>query len=301
MSTKQLIISVLSASLLGFGSTAAMAAPVLWESDFGAELTDLTGEDDEQTLVSLSFDFTFAGVTTKDIWVGTNGALQFDSGGEAGDDDNIDYDFWAYFNEFADDATPTLSPFNTDLSLSRTGTIHFKDFGNRAAFTWNEVGTAEQEKHLLSFQALLYANGDIVFSYNGILDGPGEDLVGSLSEGILVGISESLGTDDGTNASDLSSDFSSASTTIYELWCYETADSCENRDLDLDLDGPINSAFDLDQKSIIFSPNARGGYDVSTATPSVSAVPLPASVFLLGGALAGLMTVGRRRSAGTKA
>jgi len=45
------------------------------------------------------------------------------------------------------------------------------------------------EHTLVSFQVQLLDSGTIIFAYNGILDGPGEDLIYSLDEGIVVGIS----------------------------------------------------------------------------------------------------------------
>ncbi|MDF1860847.1 MAG: hypothetical protein P1U87_11585 [Verrucomicrobiales bacterium] len=137
-------------SLLLLGSNRASAAPPVWVSDFGDELEDLTNEDDEQTDVTLSFPFPFEGTNYTMVYVGTNGGLQL--GGD-GDDNDIDYDVWGDLEEFYEDGgEPTIFPFETDLDLSTTGTIHFRDFGDRAVFTWNEVGTDAEEEHLATFQ-----------------------------------------------------------------------------------------------------------------------------------------------------
>jgi hypothetical protein len=222
----------------------AFAAPPIWESDLGAELGDLTGEDDEVVEVSLSFPFVFEGTPYTDVFVGTNGGIQL---GDDGDDDDIDYDMADELDDFYDDGGfPVILPFGTDMDLSSEGTIHFKDFGDRAVFTWNEVGTNQEEEHLSTFQIQLLADGRIIFSYNGILDGPGEDLVDSLDVGILVGISGSTGTDPG--ASDLSASPSTATDTIYEVWNYE--------------DPPENNLFDLDMNSLCFVPQPGGGFSV---------------------------------------
>lgn len=233
------------------------AAPLFWESDFGAELVDLTGEDDEDTDVTLSFPFPFEGTTYTTVHVGTNGGLQL---GELGDDDDIDYNVWEDLDEFYDDGGfPTIFPFNTDTDLSTTGTIHFKDFGNRAVFTWNEVGTNQEEEHLSSFQVQLLADGRIFFSYNGILDGLDEDLITSLDAGILVGISGSTGTDPGP--SDLSTPVTTLTDTLYEVWNYE--------------DAPANDLFDLDMKTLVFVPIPGGGFSVSFATDLMTGPALP--------------------------
>ena len=121
------------ASFLGVAFSWAMPAkaglPPIWEPNFGSELTDLTGEDDETTEVSLGFLFPYAGTDYANVFVGTNGALQL---GSLGTDDDIDYDMWENLEQFIDDADPIISPFNTDLDLSTTGKIFVNDFGDRA-------------------------------------------------------------------------------------------------------------------------------------------------------------------------
>jgi len=222
----------------------AAAAPIGWEPDFGAVIDDLTGEDDSEESVTLSFPFPFEGTNYTTVFVGTNGGMQL---GDLGDGNDIDYDIWDDLDEFYDDGDfPVILPFNTDLDLGTTGTVHFKDFGNRAVFTWNEVGTNDKKEHLSTFQVQLFPDGRIYFSYNGIHDGIGEDLIDSLAGGILVGVSGSTGTDPGTV--DLSSEPTTSTDTIYELWDYE--------------DAPDNSLFDLDMGTLVFTPKAGGGFSV---------------------------------------
>lgn len=236
--------AIASCALLALFVSSASAAPLAWEPDFGPEIVGLTGEDDDEELVTLSFPFPYEGTTYTDVYVGTNGAIQL---GDLGDDSDIDYDMWnpSYLDEFYDDGGfPVLAVFNTDFDLDTNGTIHFKDFGNRAVITWNEVGTYEEKEHLASFQIQLFADGRIYFSYNGILDGVGEDLVTSLDQGILVGISGSTGVDPGPV--DLSETNDTATDTVYEVWAEDAP--------------PENSLFDLDQKTLVFAPKAGGGF-----------------------------------------
>jgi hypothetical protein len=239
----------------------AAAQPALWESSFGAELTALTGEDDEEDSVTLGFNFPFDGTDYTTIYVGNNGDLQL---GGLGDDGDIDYDHWEYMDEFYDDSDPVLSVFNCDLDQSTTGTVHFNDFGSRAVFTWNEVGTNEEETHLLTFQVQLQNDGTITYCYNGILDGSGEDYVNSLDEGIVIGVSASDGTFPGP--SDLTNTPFSGGFTIYEGWCYNSADSCDG------FSGPTNAFFDLDQSCVVFTPQVNG-FDVETQQ---AGQPIPA-------------------------
>lgn len=245
------------AVFLVFGN--AFAEPAIWETDFGDEIVSLTGDDDSEEPVTLSFNFPFDGTDYTTVYVGTNGALQL---GSLGDDGSIDYEFWEYMDEFLQDSAPIISPFNTDLDLTTTGTIHFNDFGDRAVITWNEVGTNDNETALNTFQVQLYSNGKIVFGYNGILDDSGEDLLGDLDEGIVVGITPSdLGSCEDTAIYDLNGGVFEAGTTIHERWCYDTADSCYCSGTYVN--GPVNTEFDLDQFNVVFTP-VEDGYKVSS-------------------------------------
>ncbi len=86
------------------------------------------------------------------VFVGTNGDIQF---GSLSNDGAIDFDHWSFLEDFLDDGAPTVAGFNSDLVLTTSGTIHFNDFGDRAVFTWNEVGTFSDETALLTFQCSL--------------------------------------------------------------------------------------------------------------------------------------------------
>ena len=279
-STKLLVAGLLI--YLSSSLSNSFAAPIIWETNYGSELVDLTGGDDEQTLVSLSFNFNFAGINYVDFLVGTNGAIQAaNSSSEAGDDDEIYYDNWAYMYQFLDDGTPIFAPFSTDLDLSTTGSIHFNDFGDRAVFTWNEVGTNTENEHLATFQLQLLLNGSIIFGYNGLFDNLGEDYIDSLGEGILVGITNS----DNPTApatSDLNGGSFTAGNTAFELWCYDAVNSCDG------FNGPLNSAFDLDQTNVVFTPTAMG-FEVSSMTSNTPVnVPSPSALSLFALGLIGL-------------
>ncbi len=250
--------------------------PPIWESDFGSELTDLTGEDDEQTEVFLNFLFPYAGTNYSNIFVGTNGALQLRN---LGDDDDIDYDLWEYLDEFIDDGSPVISPFNTDLDLSTTGQIFFNDFGDRAVFTWYEVGTNENETALNTFQAQLFEDGQIIFGYNGILDSPDEDLIDDIDEGIVVGITQSDDRRDIFPIDFMADVPFSGGTTIYQLWCYDEVDSCQYDDTEEKRPGQLNTAFNLDMTNLIFTPNGEGNFNVTTTIQEPpKSTPEPASI-----------------------
>lgn len=251
------------------GDAPALAQPPIWEANFGPAIASLTGQDDATASVNLSFSFPYDNTGYTTVYVGTNGCIQL---GSLGTDDDIDYDHWSYFEEFYDDAAPEICPINSDWDLSTTGTVHFNDFGNRAVFTWNEIGTNANETALASFQVQIEQSGRIVFGYNGILDGQGEDLIDDMSEGLVVGITSSNGVDPGPT--DLSGGPFNAGGTTYERWCYDLADSCSEGGgggggkvigapkvrrtpsgvpQGGGLPGPVNTAFDLDQSNVIFA------------------------------------------------
>jgi hypothetical protein len=266
-------------------SGSALAAPPPWDSDFGPVIASLSGKDDAADSVSLSFAFPFAGAEYSTVWVGTNGDVQL---GSLGTDGEIDYDHWDYLEEFLDDAAPSISGLNTDLDLTTTGTIHFKDLPDRAVFTWNEVGTNVDELALSSFQITLYADGRILLGWNGILDGDEESPIDDLDEGIVVGIAAGdvpQPTDPGTV--DFSNPGFLGGTTIHERWCNKIPDSCtwggKNSDQPK-VSGPTNDAFDLDQRNVSFTPVGAGFL-----------VPEPAAATSGAGALLSLVLVARAR------
>jgi len=109
--------------VFGFGVPSVMATPAIWEASFGSELTDLTGEDDVETDVGLSFLFPFAGSTYTDISVSTNGLIGLGGGADPTccptEDDLFDED------------QPTIAPFWSDMNLEDMGEVAFNEFGDR--------------------------------------------------------------------------------------------------------------------------------------------------------------------------
>lgn len=235
-------------------NAAAIADPTIWESDFGIELSDLTGVDDGAAEVELSFQFAFAGMDYEDLYIGTNGAVALGSLGFADDYPSGD--------EFQETDAPMISTFWSDMNLEEHGTIHFHDFGDRAVITWLEIGTYENEDTENTFQLQLFADGKIIFGYNGIVDNTSsnfdEDIHIGLTEGNFPSIDEVNFSDEGQ--------FSTGSS-VLELFGYDDSD------------------FDLDQTNIIFTPDGAGGYTVG--------VPAPGAMGML--VLGGLVGVRRRR------
>ena len=308
-----LVIFVLLFSIVFFQT--AQAQPPLWQTDFGDELTVVSDCDDCEEAIALPFMFPFNGSTFDMAYVGSNGCIQL---GGLGMDADIYYDYWIYMEDFLSDSNPDnpeICPFNTDLDSGLGGTIYYNDSGNPLIITWDGVGTHETGVPT-TFQILLYADGKIVFNYNGIVNGPGENLIDDLGGGIVAGVTPSdlpwngepfVPGDPGPV--DLNQGPFNFGPTAYERWCFDEANSCGTDDDDTGLPGPINTAFDLDFWSICFTPNS-GGLDITsgfegtsfincevgvTEVPTLSEWGLIAMAGILG--IVGFMVIRRRKVA----
>ena len=250
---------------------ALAAPPPLWDDNFGGELRQLTGCDDCEQRIPLRFPFPFNGNTYSTAYVGTNGCIQLAG---LGLDEEIDYDYWQYMEEFLSDSdpdNPIICPIDTDWDLSTNGKVYYNSRTNPAVITWYKIGTNEDEETMSSFQALLYVDGTIVFNFNGILDGPDQDLIDDLDDGIVVGVTPSdlpwngepfVPGDPGPV--DLNQGVFNFGPTAYERWCYDDADSCGVDGEDTGLPGPENDEFDLDFQSVCFTPQ-NGEFEIISA------------------------------------
>jgi len=238
---------------------AGLAPPPLWQDNFGDELTDLTGGDDEVEAIALPFPFPFNGSTFDMAYVGTNGCIQL---GGLGLDDDIDFDYWIEMQDFLSDSdpdNPLICPFNTDLDLGTVGTIYYNDSGDPLIITWDGVGSHENLDIPSTFQLLLYRDGRIVINYNGMI--VGGDFITDLDDGIVAGVTPSdfpFNDEDFVPGDpgpvDLNQGPFTSGPTAYERWCFDAANSCGVDDSDTGLPGPVNTEFDLDFWSICFVP-----------------------------------------------
>ncbi len=222
------------ACLAAAAPTPADAEPRIWQPDFGPELLTLTGEDDEAERVNLPFGFTYAGTAYTEAFVGTNGVVGLGGVGEADDYPGGD-------DDFLDTLSPLIAPFWTDLDLSTMGTVHARVRADRASFTWDGVGSNEDEEIPYTFQVQLSERGHIVFGYDRI-PAVNDD---NLDEDVYVGL-----TPGGLSSLPPESDYSetpfSTGDAVVEVFEYETPEP-----------------FDLEQGNVVFSPRPGGGYDVS--------------------------------------
>ncbi len=241
-------------------SASVFSSPLIWEHRFGNELPLITGTDDEHETVNLSFSFPFPDgnniVQHTTVLVGNNGCVKL---GSLGNVLAIGYEHYLYFNQFIASDAPSIC-FNADFDNSVNGTVHFNDLGYKAIFTWNEVASHAYDNSLSSFQIQLFATGVIYISFNGIVDGPGENLHDNQESGLVVGITPgNLTPSVDQPRSDMSNYFHQANSTLFERWCWD-ANVCGFDGQNDGLPGPNNLEFDLDFSTLTFHPDNQGYY-----------------------------------------
>ncbi|MEO0478486.1 MAG: hypothetical protein AAF196_03305 [Planctomycetota bacterium] len=221
-------------------AAAVVAAPALSAQINPAVGAPLGVGDDTETMVTLSFGFTFPdGVAVTDIFVDSNGrivsAQQF--GG----------DFSESVGEFLSEAS-SLAPYWDDLNPpGQGGDVFFNDLGTSALLTWQDVivfgGAAGTE---FTVQVELFDDGSFKYRYDsrtplGANDG-------------LVGCTQGGGAAD-PGSTDLTAGVSSAGDpTVYEQF--------------------VAGDNDLNDGELCFAPDGSGGYDVT----STIGVLVPASI-----------------------
>ncbi len=221
----------------------ARAVPIGWSTDYGQPLGYLTGQDDAQQSASFGFSFPFGGAAYSTAWISTNGYLNLgtpaNNPSSAGPADLLQ------------SSTPVIAPFYADFDLLDQGTVYFNSQGSSALITWDHVGSYASPTSPFTFQVQLDANGQMTFRFNGLSS------ASDLDSPLLVGFSPGKGASD-PGSRNLLLPFTSNSTTVYQAF----GDA---------------ASYDLDNRTIVFSPTANG-YSVSLAA---TAVPEPSSLLLL--------------------
>jgi hypothetical protein len=144
----------------------------------------LDGDDDWTGPIDVGFDFKFYENTYSQLYLNTNGQVTFGRGA------------WQYTNQYIPNpALPNdfIAPFWDDLCVSygdyNTGRVYYMQGGaapNRYFVAeWYKVSRLF-DNDLLTFEAILYENGDIVMQY--------QSLSGDL-ESATVGIEDDVGVD----------------------------------------------------------------------------------------------------------
>jgi hypothetical protein len=131
----------------------------LWEdiSATGTLLTTVSGGDDVSQTVNLSqFSFPYYGSTYTAIHVSSNGCLTLETPNTA------------YGNtKLPMPSSPSLliAPFWDDLNPGAVGDVYVKEFSNRLVVQYQQV-TPYSGTGTLTFEVVLYANGEIDFRYH---------------------------------------------------------------------------------------------------------------------------------------
>jgi len=209
----------------------AQTAPLIWETDFGNELSQLTGTDDQIQHVDLDFDFPFRGASYGGVFVSSNGIITL------GTPPATPYPPPNSPEQFSQ--IPMIAPFYSDMSLRQHGTVFLNTLGGRAVITWLEIGFFKKPLSTVTFQVQLMEDGRIVFGYNGI--------AAELDEILIVGLSPGHGLD-GIKRTDFSSGAlfrPSLSNTAYGF-------SAEPPRYEV-FDGE-RKGFDLDGGNLVFTP-----------------------------------------------
>jgi hypothetical protein len=259
---------------------AAMAAPSIWESDFGSVI--VTG-DDLSTTGNLGFAFPFLGSSYSSFEASTNGFLSF--GGLNGSDccnGNVT-EFLSESARIAANWFDVVGPVYLNTAVA-----------GRAVFTWDGYEFSTPSK-TLTFQAQLFENGNITFGYTGQNFDADHD--------ILIGVTGGNGAADpgSTNFAGLANYSTGSVGTIYQFIQRPGGggggggggEGCETDCPD------VASALNigvpgLQDANIFLRPNGQGGWFVNAA--SVGAVPEPAAWAMM---IAGFGLVGgamRRRT-----
>ncbi|MET0650002.1 MAG: Ig-like domain-containing protein [Pyrinomonadaceae bacterium] len=213
--------------------------------------------DDCSVSRTLPFNFTFYGRTYSQVLVSTNGHLTFNS---------LDDDYSETVPEFLS-GPPRISALWDDLESAdvdgASGLYVNDQLPGRFVMTWWRGLEYSQVPGLNTLQVIIFSDGRIQLSYQGVasLDG-------------IVGLSPGGLTPSGPPARAI--DFSSAtpSSTGAGEAVYEQFEVLNPRG-DTDDQGASNTPFDLDRNSILFRPNAGGGYDIRTVRLPTSASSRP--------------------------
>lgn len=279
------IVKIITLTLILF-TQSALALPPLWEAAYAVtELNGTSGRPfsnggpsrqiDGQESVLLGFDFPYGGNTYDRISVDSDGALLLKN-----DDSltNFSYYTWnriffqtRFSNYGQGTAAPVILPFNTALDqLATGGRVYSASFdgafngfdGRRVVITW-ERSTVEALGPTadITFQAQLFDDGTIVFSYQALTSPSGANWETRSEAGIVIGVSNGDGTFP-TGSKNLSNVEFNTNLFAYEIWCRN--DDPSNPITCFEPNRPKNNGFDLDDRSIVFNPDGNSGFLVSS-------------------------------------
>lgn len=195
----------------------------------------------------MTLPFPFFGTYYNRVYVISNGRLTFGTG---------DTSPAETLEELT--ARPQIDPFFDNLNPAGIGNVFVKESSDRLVVTWSRV-PEYLSNGSNSFQATLWADGRILFAYAGLT-----------SDDAIVGISP--GDSPTLTESDFSTELPFSTTSPVAIF--------------EEFDGPLpaegeetgDDPFDLDQKGILFIPNASGGFEVQEVPIQVTTTTVVGTV-----------------------
>lgn len=156
------------------GSYEIVRVPSVFETDLGSRL-ELT--DDSSQAVNLPFAFPFYLQSHQTAHVNSNGNITFVSRDTDPTETSIEF-FWG---------RPKIAPLWDDFNPAAAGGVHVRSAADRVVVTWSQV-PEKGATNSNTVQAVLFQDGKIRFSYNGIAaqDGLVGISTGSTASGFFV-------------------------------------------------------------------------------------------------------------------
>ena len=150
-----------------FGYTYSDSKPYAWIDATQGVLVDLSGDDNVSDPIAIGFQFPFYENSYDKLYITTNGWISFDT-----------HSFSSFENRempFLVEPQNLIAPFWDDLwALSSTGAkIYYRSESDRLTIAWHNLSRQGNTVDRLTFEAILYKNGDICYQYkdlNGVLD-----------------------------------------------------------------------------------------------------------------------------------
>ena len=126
--------------------------------------------DDDASQIFLPFAFPFYGDDYSLAWIVSNGRVEF--GEEAATNTNN--------TPIPRTSTPNgmLAPFWEDLNPEASGSVHYSGTPERAIVQWTDVARNRDEAARLTFQAILYPDGRVLYQYETLTGADQREVVG---------------------------------------------------------------------------------------------------------------------------
>jgi hypothetical protein len=143
------------------------------ESDFGNSFN--RSGDDESDTFELETPFPFFGVEYTEIYINSNGTLNFDTASTDLSGSLLSHSF-----------KKQIAAFWTDLDTGGHGAIYQKETGSSYVYTWDDVAEFGNSSARVNCQVELYHDGRIIISYTEV----------NIADFVVVGISSGQGNSD---------------------------------------------------------------------------------------------------------